>query len=74
MMTTNHALSRLRRLILAPTVAAVVAALSASAEAQPTTRGAPVLRTPSRKPDPGATPAVVPGAPVTPPSDRKSVV
>jgi general secretion pathway protein D len=68
MMTTNHALSRLRRLILAPTVAAVVAALSASAEAQPTTRGAPVLRTPSRRPDPGVAPAAVPGTPAVPPA------
>jgi general secretion pathway protein D len=65
MMTKTHALSRLRRLLFAPAAAAFVAALAPAAFAQPTTRGAPVLKTPGKRPD-TATPtpaAVVPTAP-----------
>ncbi len=53
--------SRFRRLISAPLAAALVAVLAQPAEAQPTTRGAPVLRTPGRKPDAPA--AAAPAAP-----------
>jgi general secretion pathway protein D len=49
--------SRCRRLISAPLAAALVAVLAQPAAAQPTTRGAPVLRTPGRKPDVPAAPA-----------------
>ncbi|MEP7125876.1 MAG: type II secretion system protein GspD, partial [Byssovorax sp.] len=54
--------SRLRRLITAPLAAALVAVLAQPAAAQPTTRGAPVLRTPGRKPDApaGAFPGLIP--------------
>jgi general secretion pathway protein D len=59
--------SRLRRLLTAPLAAALLTALAQPAFAQPSTRGAPVLKTPGRKPDPaGATPPVVP--PAAPPA------
>jgi general secretion pathway protein D len=44
--------SRFRRLISAPLAAAFVAVLAQPAGAQPTTRGAPVLRTPGQAPAP----------------------
>ncbi|MEO5731181.1 MAG: hypothetical protein ABI134_24340, partial [Byssovorax sp.] len=51
--------SRFRRLISAPLAAAFVAVLAQPAAAQPTTRGAPVLRTPGQAPAP--TPAAPAG-------------
>ena len=57
--------SRFRRLISAPLAAALVVVLAQPADAQPTTRGAPVLRTPGRKPDAAgaaAAPAAAAGA------------
>ena len=67
MMMNTSPRSRLRRLITAPLAAALVAVFAQPAAAQPTTRGAPVLRTPGRKPDttavvPGAAPPAAPGA------------
>ncbi|MFO0759918.1 MAG: type II secretion system secretin GspD [Byssovorax sp.] len=64
--------SRLRRLLTAPLAAAILAALAAPASAQPATRGAPVLKTPGRKPDPtGTTPPSSP-APSAPAGGSKS--
>ncbi|MEO7331568.1 MAG: type II secretion system secretin GspD [Minicystis sp.] len=59
--------SRLRRLLTAPLAAALLTAIAQPASAQPSTRGAPVLKTPGRKPDPGGvTPPVIP--PIAPPA------
>jgi len=54
-MTIDHPeRSRLRRMMFVPVAAALIAAAAEPAYAQPSTRGAPTLRTPPRSPDAAA--------------------